>query len=145
MSQLEPYLFFDGNCAEAMRFYEKALGGKLEMMMKASEAPPEASKPCADGTAPGNGDAVLHACVMVEGRRLMASDWMSPDPYPGINGVSISLVYPTVEEAKRKFDALAAGGKVIMPLGKTFWIESFGMLTDQYGANWMINGGKPAN
>ncbi len=138
MSQLEPYLFFDGNCAEAMRFYEKALGGKLEMMMKASEAPPGAGEPKADG------DAILHACVMVEGRRLMASDWMSPDPYPGINGVSISLVYPTIEEAKRRFDALAAGGKVIMPLGETFWVESFGMLTDRYGANWMINGGKPA-
>ena len=143
MSQLEPYLFFDGNCAEAMRFYEKALGGKLEMMMKASEAPPEAAKPCPEGK--DVGDGVLHACVMVEGRRLMASDWLSPEPYPGINGVSISLVYPTVEEAKRKFDALAAGGKVIMPLGKTFWIESFGMLTDKYGANWMVNGGKPAN
>ncbi len=143
MSQLEPYLFFNGNCAEAMRFYEKALGGKLEMMMKASEAPPEAGKPCAEGRR--RRGRLLHACVMVEGRRLMASDWMSPEPYPGINGVSISLVYPTVEEAKRKFDALAAGGKVIMPLAKTFWIESFGMLTDQYGANWMVNGGKPAN
>ena len=144
MTQLEPYLFFNGNCAEAMRFYEKALDGKLEMMMKASEAPPEALKPCPEGKDTGNGDGVLHACVMVEGRRLMASDWMSPEPYPGINGVSISLVYPTVEEAKRKFDALAAGGNVVMPLGKTFWIESFGMLTDKYGANWMINGGKPA-
>jgi PhnB protein len=143
MNQLEPYLFFNGNCAEAMRFYEKALGGKLEMMMKASEAPAEAGQPRADGN--DMGDGVLHACVMVEGRRLMASDWMSPEPYPGINGVSISLVYPTVEEARRKFDALAAGGKVIMPLGKTFWIESFGMLTDKYGANWMVNGGKPAH
>jgi PhnB protein len=142
MSQLEPYLFFNGNCAEAMRFYEKALGGKLEMMMKASEAPAEAGQPCPDGK--DMGDGVLHACVMVEGRRLMASDWMSPDPYPGIKGVSISLVYPTVEEAKRKFEALAAGGKVIMPLGKTFWVESFGMLIDQYGANWMVNGGKSA-
>ena len=142
MSQLEPYLFFNGNCAEAMRFYEKALGGKLEMMMKASEAPPEAGDPCKDAGA--GADAILHACVMVDGRRLMASDWMSPEPYPGINGVSISLVYPTVEEAKRKFAALAEGGKVIMPPGKTFWIESFAMLTDRYGANWMINGGKPA-
>ena len=140
MSQLEPYLFFNGNCAEAMRFYEKALGGKLEMMMKASEAPAGSGGGC-PGADP---DAVMHACVMVEGRRLMASDWMSPEPYPGINGVSISLVYPTVEEAKRRFEALAKGGKVIMPLDKTFWVESFGMLTDKYGANWMVNGGKPA-
>src|SRR5688572_33011362 len=138
MSQLEPYLFFNGNCAEAVRFYEKALDGKLEMMMKASEAP------AGNGCPGANPDAVMHACVMVEGRRLMASDWMSPEPYPGINGVSISLVYPTVEEAKRKFEALAKGGKVIMPLDKTFWVESFGMLTDKYGANWMVNGGKPA-
>jgi PhnB protein len=140
MSQLEPYLFFNGNCAEAMRFYEKALGGKLEMMMKASEAPAGNGEGC-----PGaNPDAILHACVLVEDRRLMASDWMSPEPYPGINGVSISLVYPTVEEAKRKFEALAKGGKVIMPLDKTFWVESFGMLTDKFGTNWMVNGGKPA-
>ena len=140
MSQLEPYLFFNGNCAEAMRFYEKALGGKLEMMMKASDAPEGGGEGCPQG----NPDAILHACVVVEDRRLMASDWMAPDPYPGINGVSISLVYPTVEEAKRRFEALAKGGKVIMPLDKTFWVESFGMLTDKYGANWMVNGGKPA-
>jgi PhnB protein len=140
MSQLEPYLFFNGNCAEAMRFYEKALGGKLEMMMKASEAPEGGGEGCPQG----NPEAILHACVVVEDRRLMASDWMSPEPYPGINGMSISLVYPTVEEAKRKFEALAKGGKVIMPLDKTFWVESFGMLTDKFGTNWMVNGGKPA-
>ena len=139
MSQLEPYLFFNGNCAEAMRFYEKALGGKLEMMMKASEAPGGA------GHTDGNPDAILHASVLVEGRHLMASDWMSSDPYPGIRGVSISLVYPKVDEAKRKFEALAAGGKVVMPMDKTVWVESFGMLTDRYGANWMISGGKQAN
>ena len=138
MSQLEPYLFFDGNCAEAIRFYEKALGGKLEMMMKASEAPAQ------EGCGTPNPDAIMHACVLVEGSRLMASDWMGPDPYPGIRGVSLTLNYASVDEAKRKFDALAAGGKVIMPPGKTFWVESFGMLTDKYGANWMVSGGKPA-
>jgi PhnB protein len=137
MNQLEPYLFFDGNCAEAMRFYEKALGGKLEMMMKASESP--------EGGYPGvDPDAVLHACVVVEGRNLMASDWMGPEPYPGIKGVSISIAYPTVDEAKRKFEALSAGGKVVMPPDKTFWVESFGMLTDRFGTNWMVSGGKPA-
>lgn len=136
MSQLDPYLFFDGNCAEAMRFYEKALGGKLEMMMKASEAPVPVDKPGAKA------DDVLHACVMVDGRRLMASDWMGPTPYPGIKGVSLSLLYPTVEEAKRKFETLAAGGKVDMPFEKTFWVESFGMLTDRFGTHWMVSGGK---
>ena len=139
MSQLEPYLFFNGNCAEAIRFYEKALGGKLEMMLKASEVPAGNGCPGADP------NAVMHACVSVGSDRLMASDWMSPDPYPGIRGVSLALNYSTVEEAKRKFDVLAAGGKVLMPLGQTFWVESFGMLTDKFGANWMVSGGKPAN
>jgi PhnB protein len=139
MSQLEPYLFFNGNCAEAMRFYEKVLGGKLEMMMKASEAPEGADCPGASA------DAIMHACVVVDGRRLMASDWMSPEPYPGMNGVSLSLVYPTVDEAKRKFEALLEGGKIGMPLGQTFWVEAFGMLVDKYGTSWMVSGGKQAN
>jgi PhnB protein len=138
MTQLDPYLFFNGNCAEAMRFYEKTLGGKLEMMMKASEAPAQ------EGCPGGNPDAVMHACVAIDGRRLMASDWMSPEPYPGMSGVSLALSYESVEEARRRFEALAAGGKVVMPLGKTFWVESFGMLVDRYGTRWMVNGGKPA-
>lgn len=138
MPQLEPYLFFNGNCAEAIRFYEKVLGGKLEMMMKASEAPAQ------EGCGAVDPNAIMHACVLVEGARLMASDWMGQEPYPGIRGVSLTLNYASVEEAKRKFDALAAGGKVIMPPGKTFWVESFGMLTDKFGANWMVSGGKPA-
>ena len=139
MSQLDCYLFFDGTCAEAMRFYEKALGGKLEMMMKASEAP----VPTQD--AKTNPDGVLHAAVSVNGGRILASDWMSPDPYPGLKGVSLAIAYPTVDEAKKKFETLAAGGRVNMPMDKTFWIEAFGMLTDKYGTNWMISGGKPAN
>jgi PhnB protein len=136
---LEPYLFFDGNCADAMRFYEKALDGKLEMLMKASEAPvpSEHTKDAPDG--------VLHACVVIDGRKLMASDWMAQEPYPGMKGVSIALDYPTVGEAKKKFEALATGGRVNMPLDKTFWVESFGMVTDKFGTNWMISGGKPAN
>jgi PhnB protein len=138
MSQLEPYLFFNGNCAEAMRFYEKTLGGKLEMMMKASEAPAQ------EGCPAGNPDAVMHACVAIGERRLMASDWMSPESYPGMSGVSLALSYETVEEAQRRFEALAAGGKVNMPLGKTFWVESFGMLVDRFGTSWMVSGGKPA-
>jgi PhnB protein len=138
MNQLEPYLFFNGNCAEAMRFYEKTLGGKLEMMMKNAEAPPGNGCPDADP------NAVLHASVVVEGSHLMASDWMAPEPYPGMNGVSLTLNYPTVDEAKRKFEALSVGGTVRMPLGQTFWVETFGMVTDKFGANWMVSGGKQA-
>ena len=136
---LEPYLFFNGNCADAMRFYEKALDGKLEMMMKASEAPVKSEHD------KDNPNGILHAAVSVQGSRILASDWMSPDPYPGMKGVSLAIAYPTIDEAKKKFEALAAGGRVNMPLDKTFWVESFGMVTDKFGTNWMVSGGKPAN
>ena len=141
MSQLEPYLFFNGNCAEADALLREGARRQARNDDEGLRGARGQRRSLPGARSP---DAVLHACVMVEGRRLMASDWMSPEPYPGINGVSISLVYPTVEEAKRKFDALAKGGKVVMPLDKTFWVESFGMLTDKFGANWMVNGGKPA-
>lgn len=139
MSQLEPYLFFNGDCAEAMRFYERVLGGKLEMMMKASESPEAAQQPNASS------DPILHACVVVEGRRLMASDWMSEEPFPGMKGFSVSLVYPTVAEAKRVFNALLEGGKANMPIARTFWVEAFGMLVDRFGTSWMVSGGKQAS
>lgn len=136
MDQLETYLFFDGNCAEAMRFYERTLGGKLEAMMTHAEAPPEAKSP------PGNANRIMHASLLVDGRRLMASDAMAGEPYAGMKGFYLSLVYPTVEEGKRVFDALSNGGKVNMPLDKTFWVESFGMLVDRFGTPWMVSGGK---
>ena len=139
MSQLDPYLFFDGNCAEAMRFYEKTLGGKMELMMKISDAPPGAGAGCPENTSP---DAVMHACIDVQGKRLMASDWMSDQPFGGMSGFSLALNYPTVKEARQVFDALADGGQVRMPLDKTFWVEAFGMLVDKYGTPWMVGGGK---
>jgi len=139
MSQLDSYLFFDGNCAEAMRFYERTLGGKLELLLKTSDGPPGAGCP---GASP---DAILHACVEIQGRKLMASDWMGDQQYPGKNGFSLSVVYPTVAEARRIFNALSDGGQVRMPLDKTFWVEAFGMLVDRYGTPWMVSGGKQAN
>lgn len=137
MPQFEPYLAFDGNCADAMRFYEKTLGGKLQIMTfgdspMASQAPPGAEK------------RVMHARLEVEGRVLMASDTMPGMKYQGIHGVGISLSYADVAQAKRVFDALAEGGKVTMPLQKTFWVESFGMVTDRFGTPWMVNGGAPS-
>jgi len=134
MSQLEPYIHFDGTCAEAMRFYERALGGKLEMMMKASDAPPPSQVP------PGKGDQIMHARLVLGDRTLLASDWMSPAPFEGIKGFSLSLTYPNVAEAQRVFDALAAGGKINMPMAKTFWSEIFGMVVDRFGVPWMVSG-----
>ena len=136
MPQLDSYLFFDGTCAEAIRFYERTLGGKLQMMMKNSEGPDGAGCPT------GSADKILHACVMIDNRPLMASDWMSEEPFPGMGGFSLALNYPSVDEARRIFDALADGGRVNMPLDKTFWVEAFGMLVDRFGTPWMVSGGK---
>lgn len=131
------YLFFDGNCAEAMRFYEKTLAGKLEAMMTAGEAPRGEEPP------PAFPDRILHARLNLDGHVLMASDWAASEPYEGMNGFAISLAYPAVAEARRVFDALADGGKVDMAFGETFWVEAFGMVTDRFGIRWMINGGNP--
>ena len=133
--KLDPYLFFDGNCAEALRFYQKTLGGMLEAMMSYAESPVPEQCP------PGSKDRIMHACIDLNGQLLMASDCPEGQPYAGMKNVSLSLLYPTVDEAKRTFDALAAGGKVVMPMAGTFWADSFGMLTDRYGTSWMIGGG----
>ena|SRR6185295_6110215 len=137
MPDLDAYLFFDGNCADAMRFYESALGGKLERMMTHGESPAAAETP------PGMADRVMHAHLAIGGRALLASDAMAGEPYEGMKNFSLSLTYPTAEEARRTFDALAEGGQVKMPIEKTFWSEAFGMLVDRFGTPWMVSGGPP--
>ena len=134
MPQLDAYLFFNGNCAEAMRFYEKTLGGKIEMMMTHAESPMGAQ------ASPGNAKRIMHASITIDGRLLMASDSMADQPAEGMKGFSLSLLYPSVGEAQKVFDALAKGGQVRMPMEKTFWAESFGMLVDSFGTPWMISG-----
>jgi PhnB protein len=134
MPQLDSYLFFNGTCAEAMRFYEKTLGGKIQMMMTHAQSPE------ADKMPPGSGDRILHASLLLGDRVLMASDSMVGHPYEGMKGFSLSLSYPTVAEAKKIFDALAAGGQIRMPFEKTFWAEAFGMLADRFGTPWMVSG-----
>src|SRR5918992_232621 len=135
MPQLDVYLTFNGNCADAMRFYKRTLNGKLEMLMTHAESPMAAQAP------PGSADRIMHARLVIDGRVLMASDSMVGQPYEGMKGFSLSLIYPTVADAQRVFDALAKGGQVHMPLQKMFWAEAFGMLVDRFGTPWMINGG----
>jgi PhnB protein len=134
MHQLDVYLFFDGSCAEAMRFYERTLGGKLSLMT-------HAESPMAAQTPPGSANRILHARLELDGHVLMASDSMVGHPYEGMKGFSLSLTYPTAADAQRVFDALVPGGKVTMPMQKTFWAEGFGMLVDRFGTPWMVNGG----
>lgn len=131
MIDVNAYIFFKENCAEAMHFYEKALGGKLRLLT--AKEMPESNVP------PEQADAIMHARLDLDnGGFLMASDWMSPDPYPGMHGFRVSLSYPSVAEASRIFDALAAGGSVQLPFQKTFWSPGFGMLTDRFGTPWMV-------
>jgi PhnB protein len=134
MPQINAYLMFDGNCADAMRFYERALGGKLEVMMTHGESPIAAHTP------PESADRILHArLVGDEGMVLMASDTMVGKPYEGMKNFSVSLIYRTVAEAQRVFGVLAEGGRVTMPFEKTFWAKGFGMLVDRFGTPWMLN------
>jgi PhnB protein len=136
MPQLNAYLGFDGNCAEAMRFYERVLGGKLEMIMTVGESP------MCDQVPPGNENRVMHARMVIDQTVIMAGDAMAGcEPYQGMKGFSMTLSYPSAAEAKPVFEALSEGGTVTMPLHKTFWAESFGMLTDRFGTPWIVNGG----
>lgn len=135
MTQAIAYLAFDGNCADAMRFYEQALGGKLEVLMTGADSPMAAQ------CAPEFADRVMHArLVLPGGGMLFAGDTPAHIPYEGIKGVSIAVDYPTTTAAQQVFDALASGGKVGMPMQPTFWARSFGMVTDKFGTPWIING-----
>jgi PhnB protein len=138
MSDVNAYLVFDGTCAEAFRFYQRTLGGELYLMT-------HGDSPIKDQVPPAAKDRIMHARLLLDGRPLMGSDGMAGQHYEGMKGFSLSLVYPTTAEAQRVFDALADGGRVTMPMQKTFWVESFGMLVDRFGTPWMINGGEAAN
>ena len=137
MPTLDNYLFFDGNCAEAMRFYERVTGGKIIMSMKYSDAPgPLDPNHCP----PGSESRIMHASIDIGGRTLMASDTPA-GMFKPMQGFALSLSYATPEEAKGRFDMLADGGAVTMPFGATFWAKGFGMVTDKFGTPWMVGGG----
>jgi PhnB protein len=137
--QLNAYLFFDGNCAEAMRFYERLLGGKIEMMMTHAESPMAGEASSCAGP-----DRIMHArLVFPGGGALLASDAMVNQPYEKMKGFSLLQHYETAEEARRIFNSLAEGGTINMPMEKTFWAEAFGVVVDRFGTPWMVGGGMP--
>lgn len=138
MPEINAYLHFNGNCAEAMRFYERALDGKIDMMLKASDTPAASNVPA------GKRDRIMHARLSIDGAVLMASDWLDTRPFEPMRGFSLSLEYRTVGEAKRVYDALAQGAEIRQPLQKTFWSEAFAMLVDRFGTPWMISGPETA-
>ena len=133
--QVQPYLFFEGRCEEALEFYRQALDAQVDMLMRFKESP-EAPPPGA--VAPGSEDKVMHASFRVGDSTLMASDG-GCSGRSGFQGVTLSLNLADAGEAERRFAALAEGGEVQMPLGATFWSPAFGMLVDRFGVSWMVN------
>ena len=129
------YLAYNGDCAAAMRFYERALDAELEVLMTNGASPIAAHCP------PEAADRILHARLALPGGGvLMAGDCPPTMPYEGIKGVSITLNYDSVPEAERAFKALSEGGKVTMPMQPAFWAKAWGMLVDRFGTPWIVNG-----
>lgn len=132
--QVQPYLFFDGRCEEALNFYREKLGAEVVMMMRFKEMP--ASEGYA--IAPGSEEKILHATFRVGDSLIMASDGMNGGQ-PKYEGFSLSISVPDDAEAERIFALISEGGQVQMPIGPTFWTSRFGMAADKFGLGWMVN------
>jgi PhnB protein len=131
---VEPYLFFNGNCEQAVEFYKKALGAKVDMMIRYKESP-EPPKP--GMIPPGFENKIMHTSFKVGETTVMASDGCSSDA-ARFDGFSLSISVPGEGDVDRIFNALSEGGQVRMPPAKTFWSPRFGMLQDRFGVGWMI-------
>ena len=131
---VQPYLFFDGRCEEALEFYRTALGAEVTMLMRFKESPEPMSP---DMCPPGSEEKVMHASFRIGETTLMASDGRAQGK-PMFQGFSLSLSAASDAEAERLYTALGDGGQVQMPLGKTFYASSFGMVADRFGVSWMI-------
>jgi PhnB protein len=128
---VQPYLFFDGRCEEAIEFYRTALGAEVMMLTRYQDSPEPNS------CAPGTENKVMHASLQIGDTTLMASDGRCQGK-PAFEGFSLSLTVPDETEAERLFATLADGGQVQMPLTKTFFSPRFGMVADRFGVSWMI-------
>jgi PhnB protein len=137
--QIVSYLFFKNNAAEAFDFYAKCLAGKVTMKVTMGELPGTENLP------PEVRNLIAHVRLEAGSAVLMGADWCgpTPEPYPGIHGNAVSIMVDTPDEAERVFKALSEGGKVTMPIAETSWALRFGMFTDRFGANWMVNCNRP--
>ena len=129
--KVQPYVFFDGKCEEALEFYKRAIGAKVNALMRFGEAPDQSQ------IKPENKNKVMHSEIQVGDTVILASDGYCTGK-PGFQGFSLTITVPTDAEAKRVFDAISEGGQVSMPLGKTFFASSFGVASDKYGVGWMV-------
>jgi PhnB protein len=130
---IEPYLFFDGRCEEAIEFYRSALGAEVEMLMRFKDSP----EPSQMELPPGSENKVMHSSFRIGDSRVMASDGMCQGK-PSFQGVSLSITAADLAEAERLFGALAEGGQVQQPLIQTFFSPGFGMVADRFGVSWMV-------
>jgi len=135
--QLNPYLYFNGQCQAAFKFYEQVLSGKIEAIMSHAGTPAEEHVPA------NWRDKVLHVRMTVGDTVLMASD-APPDHYEKPQGFSVTVQIKDPVEAERIFNALAENGSVQMPFQETFWATRFGMCVDRFGIPWMVNCEKAA-
>lgn len=131
--RVDPYLDLNGRCEAALAFYQSALGAELMFMHRFRDTPPGAMGDCA----PANPDGVMHATLRIGESLVHASDGQGNGT--AISGVALSIEAKSIDEGRRYFDALADGGQVTMPFGKTFWTDGFGMLVDRFGVAWMVN------
>jgi PhnB protein len=132
--QVQPYLFFDGRCEEAIEFYRKALSAKVERLLRFKDSP---EPPQPGRVPPGAENKVMHASFRIGDTTLMASDGQCMGK-PKFEGVALSLTAANVAEAERLFAALSEGGQVQMPMTKTFFSDRFGMVADRFGVSWMV-------
>ncbi len=133
--KLQPYLFFDGRCEEAIDFYQRTVGAKVNMLMRWKDGPDKSM------CTPANQDKVMHAQVQIGDSEVMMSDGRCTGQ-PKFDGFSLTVSVPNEAEADRVFAALGDGGQVRMPLDKTFFSPRFGMLADRFGMGWMVLVGK---
>jgi PhnB protein len=131
--QIQPYLFFEGRCEEALQFYSKALGAEVQMLMRYKDSP----EPQPKGAKTPPADKVMHASMRIGDTEVMASDGFATGK-PNFHGFSLSLSARDDAEARRWFEALSDGGKVQQPLIKTFFSSSFAMVADRFGVPWMV-------
>lgn len=131
--QLNPYLFFNGNCEEAFTFYARVLGGRIIAML------PHEGTPASSNVPAEWRQKIIHARLQVGEMLLMASDAPPGHQEPEMKGFSVNFGVKEPAEADRVFNALAEGGTVRMPIQETFWAHRFGMLVDRFGVPWMVN------
>ncbi len=129
---VQPYLFFNGRCDEAIEFYQKALGAEVMMLMRFKQMPDQSM------VRPETSEKIMHARRRIGDAIVLMSDGMCTGEQQKFEGFSLTLSLATAEEVDRRFTALAAGGQVRMPLDKTFFSPRFGMLTDRFGVGWIV-------